>query len=56
MDMSYKTVPYVCPVCHHTTQGKQRPDGAISVVCHRCKAVIFSKLRNKELLIKATIK
>lgn len=56
MEMQGKTIPFVCPVCHHTTKGKQRDDGAVIVICHRCKATIFSKRHEKQLLIKATLK
>lgn len=40
METSSNPVPFVCPCCHKKTTGYQRKDGAILVVCHRCKAKI----------------
>lgn len=55
METSSNPVPFVCPYCHKKTTGYQRKDGAILVVCHRCKAKIFSKQHNKEILIKIKV-
>jgi len=55
LETSSNPVPFVCPCCHKKTTGYQRKDGAILVVCHRCKAKIFSKQHNKEILIKIKV-
>lgn len=55
METSSNQISLVCPYCHHKTTGYQRKDEAILVVCHRCKAKVFSKQHENEILIKIKV-
>ena len=42
-----------CPNCGHKVIGLKSADGALRIVCERCKSKIFSKqIRRKEVTLK----
>ncbi|MBO4983855.1 MAG: zinc ribbon domain-containing protein [Clostridia bacterium] len=56
MDFSiYQSVEMFCPNCGHKITGYLSEDGALRIMCDRCKVVIYSKRKNvKEFNIKVT--
>ena len=56
MDFSnLEPVQMYCPNCGHKITGYKSEDGALRIMCDRCKVVIFSKRKNvKEFAIKVT--
>lgn len=42
------TVRIFCPNCGSKILGEKSDDGSMKIQCHTCKAVIFSKRRDKK--------
>ena len=51
---NYMTPVYLyCPNCGHKVMGYKTPDGAVKILCDRCRSVIFSKkMKQKEVTLK----
>ena len=56
MDFSnLEPVQMFCPNCGHKITGYKSEDGALRIMCDRCKVVIYSKRKNaKEFNIRVT--
>ena len=46
--MDFELVQMFCPSCGHKITGYKGEDGALRIICDRCKVVIFSKQKNKK--------
>ena len=52
-DSSLKKDTVYCPSCGYKIVAFRNADGAIKKQCKKCKAVIYSVVKNKELAVKA---
>lgn len=53
-----KPVALFCPNCGHKVVGYHDEDGAVRLICDRCKSVMFSKFHPKkcEVAIKVQVR
>lgn len=55
-ELKFITVSMFCPKCGHKITGQRHENGALKLLCNRCKAAIFSKSRGeKEFNIKIVL-